>query len=114
MYLYIAEATLIIARTDAIAVEGFAAAIDRAETYREAGADVLFTPTLPTNETLTTVGGAARLELSIVYFTSHKFNLRAGADVIMLFGSRSVEGVDGSTGIFQTDVGWNVGFGYIF
>lgn len=34
--------TLIIARTDAIAVEGFDAAIDRAETYIEAGADVLF------------------------------------------------------------------------
>lgn len=34
--------TLIIARTDAIAVEGFQAAIDRAETYLEAGADVLF------------------------------------------------------------------------
>ncbi|MCK0100714.1 isocitrate lyase/phosphoenolpyruvate mutase family protein [Pseudohalocynthiibacter sp. F2068] len=34
--------TLIIARTDAIAVEGFEAAIDRAELYVEAGADVLF------------------------------------------------------------------------
>jgi 2-methylisocitrate lyase-like PEP mutase family enzyme len=34
--------TLIIARTDAIAVEGFDAAIDRAERYIEAGADVLF------------------------------------------------------------------------
>ncbi|MHA1537738.1 MAG: isocitrate lyase/PEP mutase family protein [Alphaproteobacteria bacterium] len=36
------EATLIIARTDAIAVEGFEAALTRAERYREAGADVLF------------------------------------------------------------------------
>ncbi|WP_170608834.1 isocitrate lyase/PEP mutase family protein [Ruegeria arenilitoris] len=34
--------TLIIARTDAIAVEGFNAATDRAETYLEAGADILF------------------------------------------------------------------------
>lgn len=34
--------TLVVARTDAIAVEGFAAAQDRAETYVEAGADVLF------------------------------------------------------------------------
>ncbi len=34
--------TLIIARTDAIAVEGFSAALDRAEAYLEAGADVLF------------------------------------------------------------------------
>src|SRR5207237_6027372 len=29
-------------RTDAIAVEGFAAALERAEAYREAGADVTF------------------------------------------------------------------------
>src|SRR5688572_6202189 len=34
--------TLIIARTDAIAVEGFDRALDRAAQYREAGADVLF------------------------------------------------------------------------
>jgi 2-methylisocitrate lyase-like PEP mutase family enzyme len=34
--------TLVIARTDAVAVEGFAAAVERAARYREAGADVLF------------------------------------------------------------------------
>ena len=34
--------TLVIARTDAIAVEGFSAAVDRAGAYVEAGADVLF------------------------------------------------------------------------
>ena len=34
--------TLIIARTDAVAVEGFDAAIERALRYRDAGADVLF------------------------------------------------------------------------
>ena len=34
--------TLIIARTDAIAVEGFEAALERAALYREAGADMLF------------------------------------------------------------------------
>lgn len=34
--------TLIIARTDAIGVEGFNAALDRAEAYKEAGADLLF------------------------------------------------------------------------
>ncbi len=34
--------TLIIARTDAIAVEGIDAALDRAESYAEAGADMLF------------------------------------------------------------------------
>ena len=36
------DQTLIIARTDAIAVEGFDAALDRAEAYLAAGADALF------------------------------------------------------------------------
>ena len=36
------DETLIIARTDAIAVEGFEAALDRADAYVDAGADVLF------------------------------------------------------------------------
>lgn len=36
------DETLIIARTDAVAVEGYDAAIDRAEAYVEAGADALF------------------------------------------------------------------------
>ena len=34
--------TLIIARTDAVAVEGFERAVERALLYRDAGADVLF------------------------------------------------------------------------
>lgn len=34
--------TLIVARTDAVAVEGFERAIERAQAYAEAGADVLF------------------------------------------------------------------------
>src|SRR5918994_7317237 len=34
--------TLIVARTDAVAVEGFDRAIERAAMYREAGADMLF------------------------------------------------------------------------
>ncbi len=38
--------TLIIARTDAIAVEGFEAALARAHAYAEAGADVLFVEAL--------------------------------------------------------------------
>jgi 2-methylisocitrate lyase-like PEP mutase family enzyme len=40
---------VVIARTDAIAVEGFNAAIDRAGAYREAGADMLFIEA-PTSE----------------------------------------------------------------
>lgn len=41
------EEALIVARTDAIAVEGLDAALDRAEAYVEAGADILFVEALP-------------------------------------------------------------------
>ncbi len=40
--------TLIVARTDAVAVEGLAPALDRAEAYLAAGADVLFVEALRT------------------------------------------------------------------
>jgi len=46
--------TLIIARTDAIAVEGFSAALDRAHAYSEAGADVLFIEALTDREQMQT------------------------------------------------------------
>lgn len=48
--------TLIIARTDAIAVEGFEAALIRADTYLAAGADVLFIEAPQTREQLTQIG----------------------------------------------------------
>lgn len=50
------DETLIIARTDAIAVEGFSSAMDRAEAYVEAGADVLFVEAPQTREQLATIG----------------------------------------------------------
>lgn len=50
------DETLIIVRTDAIAVEGFEAALERAERYAEAGADVLFVEAPRSREELTTVG----------------------------------------------------------
>ncbi|MBR9651319.1 isocitrate lyase/PEP mutase family protein [Thalassovita aquimarina] len=54
------EDTLIIARTDAIAVEGFEAAIDRAEAYVEAGADVLFIEAPRTGDELARVANHFR------------------------------------------------------
>ena len=42
--------TLIIARTDAVAVEGLEPALERAERYAEAGADVLFVEALRTKD----------------------------------------------------------------
>lgn len=47
---------VIIARTDAIAIEGFEAALDRAALYREAGADVIFVEAPRSLEELAAVG----------------------------------------------------------
>ncbi|PJF08590.1 oxaloacetate decarboxylase [Pseudorhodobacter sp. MZDSW-24AT] len=54
------EQTLIIARTDAIAVEGFAAAIDRAGAYLDAGADALFIEAPRTGDELAQVARTFR------------------------------------------------------
>jgi 2-methylisocitrate lyase-like PEP mutase family enzyme len=47
--------TLIVARTDAVAVEGLARAIERAEAYLAAGADVLFIEAVRSRDEMTTV-----------------------------------------------------------
>ncbi|MEO1102162.1 MAG: isocitrate lyase/phosphoenolpyruvate mutase family protein, partial [Pseudomonadota bacterium] len=49
------EDTLIVARTDAVAVEGMDAAMDRAEAYAEAGADVLFVEAPPARDDLAAI-----------------------------------------------------------
>ncbi len=48
--------TVIVGRTDAIAVEGFEAALDRADAYAEAGADMLFIEAPRSIEQMTTIG----------------------------------------------------------
>ena len=62
--------TLIIARTDAIAAEGFEPAIERANLYREAGADMLFVEAPKTRDDLSRVvkalGGTAPLMANMV------------------------------------------------
>lgn len=55
---------VLIARTDAIAVEGFEAALERAARYREAGADVLFVEA-PSGEQLPQI--APRLKAPLLY-----------------------------------------------
>jgi 2-methylisocitrate lyase-like PEP mutase family enzyme len=55
-----ARDTLIIARTDAIAVEGFDRAIERAIMYGEAGADMLFVEAPKTRDDLARMAGALR------------------------------------------------------
>lgn len=48
--------TLIVARTDAVAVEGMAAAMERAEAYAQAGADVLFVEAPRKREDMAEIG----------------------------------------------------------
>ena len=55
---------VVIARTDAVAVEGFDAALERASRYREAGADVLFVEA-PNAEQLPQI--APRLDAPLLY-----------------------------------------------
>jgi len=57
--------TLIVARTDAIAVEGLDGALDRAERYLEAGADILFVEAPQTRPQLEQIAGkfAGRIPL---------------------------------------------------
>ena len=52
------EDTLIVARTDAVAVEGFEAALDRARLYAENGADVLFVEAPRSHDQLRALGAA--------------------------------------------------------
>ncbi|MBV9560995.1 MAG: isocitrate lyase/PEP mutase family protein [Bradyrhizobium sp.] len=49
--------TLIIARTDALAIEGAEAAIERAERFAEAGADILFIEAPRSSEQLSAIAG---------------------------------------------------------
>lgn len=64
------DATLIVARTDAIAVEGLEPALERAERYLEAGADVLFVEAPRTEAHLSAIaarfGGRAPLLANMV------------------------------------------------
>lgn len=57
--------TLIMARTDAVAVEGFDAALERAERYLEAGADILFVEAVRSDDQMQIVNKrfAARVPL---------------------------------------------------
>lgn len=64
------EETLIIARTDAVAVEGFEQAIERAVAYAEAGADMLFVEALRSEEEMRSackqLGGLAPMMANMV------------------------------------------------
>ena len=59
-------------------------------------------------------GGAARLQVGFVYYTSTRFNLKAGVDLLMAFGSRTIEGSEDKVSEMNIDAVWNVGFAYVF
>ncbi len=60
-------------------------------------------------------GFAGRAQLGLVYYASSRFNVKAGLDFLMLFGSSTTEdGTDTSRSFQQFSLGWNVGFGYTF
>jgi 2-methylisocitrate lyase-like PEP mutase family enzyme len=63
---------LVIARTDAIASEGFAAALDRARAYDEAGADVLFVEAPETEEQIEAIGEVSEKPKLINMFSGGK------------------------------------------
>ncbi|MEM7489457.1 MAG: isocitrate lyase/PEP mutase family protein [Pseudomonadota bacterium] len=75
--------TLIVARTDAIAVEGFAAAMDRAERYIEAGADVLFIEAPRSGEELRAIAArfAQRIPLLANMVEGGATPIRSAADL---------------------------------
>jgi 2-methylisocitrate lyase-like PEP mutase family enzyme len=78
--------TLIIARTDALAVEGFDAAIDRAEAYIAAGADVLFIEAPRSTEELGKITGhfKSRIPLLANMVEGGATPITASADLEML------------------------------
>ena len=77
------EATLVIARTDSIAVEGFEAACDRAALYIEAGADILFIEAPQTRAQLETIAArfAGRIPLMANMVEGGKTPIHGTADL---------------------------------
>ncbi|MFT7624652.1 MAG: hypothetical protein ACI9WU_003840 [Myxococcota bacterium] len=66
-------------------------------------------------EKITRSGGVGRVQLSLVFYTSNQFNLKAGVDVLARFGSKESDQdpSTGSTSILEIDAAWNVGFAYV-
>jgi 2-methylisocitrate lyase-like PEP mutase family enzyme len=73
--------TLIIARTDAVAVEGLHSAIERAVIYRDAGADLLFVEAPKTRQDLADIVGQVGRSVPLVA------NMVEGGKTPMLSGS---------------------------
>jgi 2-methylisocitrate lyase-like PEP mutase family enzyme len=82
---------LIIARTDARAVEGLDAALERARRYREAGADILFIEAPHTIEELETIATAFAGEVPLLFnYAEGGKSPPVGHDVLRDLGYRIV------------------------
>jgi 2-methylisocitrate lyase-like PEP mutase family enzyme len=79
------ENFVIIARTDAIAVEGFDAAIERAQRYSEAGADMIFVEAPTTVEQIQKIGALVKAPKLINMFHGGKTPMVA-ADKLAAWG----------------------------
>ena len=75
--------TLVVARTDAVAVEGLDAALDRADAYADAGADVLFVEAVRSDEQMraTTSRLRARAPLLVNMVEGGKTPLRPASEL---------------------------------
>jgi 2-methylisocitrate lyase-like PEP mutase family enzyme len=75
--------TLVVARTDAVAVEGLEAALDRADAYADAGADVLFVEAVRSDEQMraTTSRLRARTPLLVNMVEGGKTPLRPASEL---------------------------------
>lgn len=75
------EGLLIIARTDAIAVEGLEKAVERGRRYREAGADVIFIEALETREQMVITTQSFDCPLLINMFIGGKTPLLSAGEI---------------------------------
>lgn len=80
---------VIIARTDAIAVEGFSAAIDRAQRYIEAGADMIFVEAPTTIEQIQQIAEMLKVPKLINMFHGGKTPM-VPADILAALGYQVV------------------------
>lgn len=75
------DGMVIIARTDAIAVEGFEQALERGRRYREAGADVIFIEALETREQMVETTKSFDCPLLINMFIGGKTPLLSASEI---------------------------------
>lgn len=115
------ENTLILARTDAVAVEGLDAALERAERYLECGVDALFIEALRTPEQMNIAGArfASRVPLLANMVEGGKTPIQSAAELqtrgfkIVIFPggtaravAHTLQGYYGSLKAHQTTAPW--------